>query len=94
MPKHLSVIIPAYNEEKRISQTLSSVFQYLKRQNYSWEVIVVDDGSQDNTAEVVKSFGKGFKIIKNENNSGKGYAVKCGMLASVGDWRLIMDADN
>lgn len=93
----LSVIIPAYNEEKRIGQTLQSVAGYLRRQSYQAEVIVVSDGSQDQTAAIVKEWQGRFSFISlldNQINQGKGGAVKQGMLAARGAFRLFMDADN
>lgn len=93
----LSVIIPAYNEEKRISETLFDVDEYLKRQNYEYQVIVIDDGSTDKTAEIVGKLLlriKNLALIINERNRGKGYAVKRGLLADRGKYRLFMDADN
>src|SRR3989338_1237257 len=93
----LSVIVPAYNEEKRIEKTLNSVHEYLSRQNYDYEIIVVIDGSQDATFDVVselKNKNQKLKIISYLPNKGKGYAVKQGMLDAKGDWRLFMDADN
>lgn len=94
---HLSVIIPAYNEEKRIGTTLESIDSYLSRQNYDYEVIVVSDGSKDRTASVVRSYEdrvKGLRLIENTVNHGKGYVVRQGMLEARGDLRLFTDADN
>ncbi len=94
---HLSVIIPAYNEAKRITNTLISIRDYLSKQSYEWEVLVVSDGSTDNTAEIVQKFAsenKGFNLIDRKENRGKGYSVKEGMLAAKGDFRLFTDADN
>jgi len=94
---HLSVIIPAYNEAKRITKTLISIRDYLSREPYDWEVLVVSDGSTDNTAEIVNEFAsqnKGFRLIDNEENHGKGYVVRQGMLEAKGDYRLFTDADN
>jgi len=93
----LSVIIPAFNEEKRIKETLESVFGYLSKQNYDWEVIVVSDGSKDNTVKVAEGFAlshKGFKVIGIQKNHGKGYVVRQGMLEAKGEYRLFTDADN
>lgn len=93
----LSVVIPAYNEAKRISPTLRSVFEYLKKQNYEYEVLVVNDGSKDDTAAVVSDFAENFpelKLIDNQQNQGKAKVVQQGMLAAQGDLRLFMDADN
>ncbi len=94
---YLSIIIPTYNEEKRLPKTLKEVLGYLKSQNYSWEVLVVDDGSKDKTLEVAKEFQKEtqfLKIISNPKNNGKGYVVRQGMLQATGQIRLFMDADN
>ncbi len=88
----LSVIIPAYNEAKRIKKTIFSVQEYLKKQNYDYEIIMVNDGSKDNTAEKAKETG--VKVIDNKINRGKGAVVKQGMLGAQGDYRLFMDADN
>ncbi len=94
---YLSVIIPAYNEEKRISATLLDIDRYLSVQNYSYEIIVVNDGSKDKTVKVVeglKKLIKNLKIIDNKENHGKGFVVKQGMLEATGQYRLFMDADN
>lgn len=93
----LSVIIPAYNEEKRLPQTLEKVNRYLRSKNYSYEVIIVDDGSTDKTVDVVQKLildWKNFRLIGYSQNQGKGFAVKTGMLVAKGMWRLFMDADN
>src|SRR3989338_3059442 len=93
----LSVIIPAYNESERIIPTLDSLSKYLSKQAYEWEVLVVNDGSKDNTVEVVKSFmfhAPRFKLLDNKKNHGKGWVVKQGILEAKGDYRLFMDADN
>src|SRR3989338_4374202 len=93
----LSVIIPAYNEEKRITKTLLSVEEYLKRQPYNYEILVVSDGSTDSTIEVVSRLKEqisSLRIIDNKKNHGKGFVVRQGMLAAGGDVRLFMDADN
>ena len=97
MSKYLSVIIPAYNEENRIKGTLEAVYNYFLRQNYSWEVIVVSDGSKDRTVEVVSEFISNkpeISLIANTQNHGKGYVVRQGMLQALGDFRLFTDADN
>ncbi|MBU1178857.1 glycosyltransferase family 2 protein [Patescibacteria group bacterium] len=94
---YLSVIIPAYNEEKRIADTIMDIRQYLKRQNYASEIIVVNDGSKDRTSEVVgnlKDIIPNLKFIDNEKNRGKGAVVKQGTLEAVGEYRLFVDADN
>jgi len=94
---YLSVIIPAYNEEKRIRETLKSIDSYLSRQNYDYEIIVVSDGSKDGTGRLVTGLEaevRGLRLIDNPENHGKGYVVRQGMLASYGDLRLFTDADN
>jgi dolichyl-phosphate beta-glucosyltransferase len=94
---HLSVIIPAYNEEKRLPKTLREINEYLKKQNFESEIIVVSDGSTDRTCEVVenlKSEIKNLKLICEKINRGKGYGVKIGMLQAKGKLRLFTDADN
>ncbi len=93
----LSVIIPAYNEAKRLPNTLKAVDEYLRRQSYEYEILVVNDGSKDNTAEIAASaaaFIKNLRFIDERENHGKGYAVRKGMLEAKGDYRLFMDADN
>lgn len=98
MPEpYLSVIIPAYNEEKKLPKTLSEIYEYLKKQSYDWEILVISDGSKDNTAKVVKDLSsqiENLKVIDNKQNNGKGYVVKQGMLAANGKYRLFTDADN
>ncbi|HKQ77902.1 MAG TPA: dolichyl-phosphate beta-glucosyltransferase [Blastocatellia bacterium] len=94
---HLSIVIPAYNEENRIGRTLTETFDYLDKQNYSSEVIVVNDGSTDHTAQTVRNFesrsGGGLRLIENPGNRGKGYSVRNGMLQAAGEIALFYDAD-
>ncbi len=90
----LTVVIPAYNEENRIGGTLSLIHEYLSKQDYSYEIIVVDDGSNDGTIQAVEKIGNDrLKILKNEKNKGKGYSIKRGMLEAIGDYVLFSDAD-
>jgi glycosyltransferase involved in cell wall biosynthesis len=94
---YLSVIIPAYNEAERIPKTLLAMDAYLSKINYPYEILVVNDGSRDNTAEVVAKTAKivkNLKLVDVKENHGKGSVVKVGMLAAKGDIRLFMDADN
>jgi glycosyltransferase involved in cell wall biosynthesis len=94
---YLSVIIPAYNEEKRLPKTLREVDGYLRKQNYNSEIIVVSDGSTDRTCEIVEGLKneiKNLKLICEKINQGKGYAVRIGMLKAKGEFRLFTDADN
>ena len=93
----LSIIIPSYNEEKRLSKTLISIDDYLKKQNYDYEILVASDGSKDNTVKIandLKSVVKNLRVIDNKENHGKGYVVRQGMIEAKGDYRLFSDADN
>jgi len=93
----LSVIIPAYNEENRLPKTLRAIDEYLRRQNYGYEILVVSDGSTDRTVEVVKELTqeiKNLRIIEEKENHGKGYVVRKGMLEAKGEYRVFSDADN
>ncbi|MEF8847445.1 MAG: dolichyl-phosphate beta-glucosyltransferase [Candidatus Paceibacterota bacterium] len=93
----LSVVIPAYNEEERLPSTLKSIDDYLTKQDYGYEILVVNDGSSDNTAQVTKELQSeidNLKLIDNEKNHGKGYVVKQGLIEGRGDYRLFTDADN
>ncbi len=90
---YLSIIIPAYNEEKRIGRTLETVESFLALSPYEAEIIVANDGSKDATADVVRRVSPRARIVGGEKNEGKGFAVRRGMLAAKGDWRLFMDAD-
>jgi dolichyl-phosphate beta-glucosyltransferase len=93
---HLSVVIPAYNEEKRIEKTLVEVLNYFKEQEYTYEIIVVNDGSKDKTEQIIKKYSfknKKLKLISYKPNHGKGYAVRTGILASKGEFILFSDAD-
>ncbi len=90
----LSVIIPAYNEEKRLPKTLQEVIAFLAAQPYSSEIIVVENGSSDNTADVAQEFARQHPIVRLlHSRQGKGIAVKTGMLAAHGDYLFICDAD-
>lgn len=94
---YLSVIIPAYNEERRIGRTLDAIDAYLQQQPFSWELLVVLDGSQDNTLQIVTEFAQDKPAvcwIDRHENKGKGYTVREGMLAARGAIRLFTDADN
>jgi len=94
---YLSVVIPAYNEERRLPRTLEEIDKYLSKQNYNYEILIVNDGSKDRTIEVAKSLIskiKNLKVIGYDINQGKGYAVRFGMLEAKGEYRLFTDADN
>ena len=92
----LSIVIPAYNEERRLPQTLDSIFTYLRGRPYRAEVIVVDDGSSDGTAELVNAAREkypGLRLLSNDGNRGKGFSVRHGMLDARGEIALFSDAD-
>lgn len=91
----LSIIIPAFNEAGRIPNSLTKIFQFLESQDFKAEVIVVDNGSTDRTAEVVRQFSQDHEnlILLQEGIAGKGLAVRRGMLESSGEFRFICDAD-
>jgi len=112
---YLSVIIPAYNEEKRLSKTLEEIDKYLSKQRvaeasphlppcsasphsvYDYEILVVNDGSKDKTAQVIRdrvSVIQNLRLIDNKKNNGKGYVVRQGMLEAKGEYRIFTDADN
>jgi dolichyl-phosphate beta-glucosyltransferase len=90
----LSVVVPAYNEERRLAPGLRQALEYLARRREPFELLVVDDGSRDETARVAESFaGQGVRVVRHERNRGKGAAVRTGLLASRGRKVLISDAD-
>lgn len=93
----LSIVIPAFNEERRIGKTLAKMRDYLNQQPYTYEIIVSDDGSTDVTVAVVKIIAEGWNqlsYLTHPNNEGKGAAVKRGVLAATGRYILFCDADN
>jgi glycosyltransferase involved in cell wall biosynthesis len=100
----LSIVIPAYNEEARLPGTLERVRHYIERRRAQRaaeqaEILVVNDGSRDRTAEVARQFyadagpGVAVRLLENPGNKGKGYSVRHGMLEAQGDWILFSDAD-
>lgn len=98
MKKTLSIIIPAYNESERLGDSLQEVLEYLHLTKFDAELIVVDDGSKDATAEIARNICEKFpdietKVIRYQENRGKGYAVKTGFLSASGDIALFSDAD-
>jgi len=91
----LSLVVPAYNEEQRLPVTLERVLAYLDGQDYSYEVIVVDDGSDDNTVDVIRPLLDKYsqlRLVENDHR-GKGYTVRTGMLAARGEQVIFTDAD-
>jgi len=94
-PIHLSVVIPAFNEEKKIAEDISIATDYLDRQSYVYEIIVVDDGSRDRTADVARDAGRQkpqVRVILQPGNLGKGAAVRTGMQAARGAFAVFADA--
>ncbi len=91
----LSIVIPAHNEERRLPRTLEQVFAFLKQQSYAAEVLVVENGSTDRTFEIAQGFaGKHDNLhIVRLADTGKGLAVRMGMLAAGGEYRFMCDAD-
>jgi dolichyl-phosphate beta-glucosyltransferase len=90
----LSVVVPAYNEEKRLAPGLRQALEYLACRGEPFELLVVDDGSRDETIRVAESFApQGVRVVRHERNRGKGAAVRTGLLASRGRKVLISDAD-
>ncbi len=88
----LSIVIPAYNEAGRIASSLEAIQEYVRGKAFPIETIVVDDGSTDNTVEVV-SAAAGIRVLRNPGNRGKGYAVRHGVLEARGELILFTDAD-
>lgn len=90
----VSVVIPAYNESERVVPTIGAIATYMSSRGESWELIVVDDGSSDDTVEIVQSLElANLRLIEAKQNGGKGKAVRQGMLAARGEVRLFADAD-
>ena len=96
MEPRYSIVIPAYNESARLGATLEKVLAYVHAQGWDAEVIVVNDGSRDNTADIVRSFAAkdaALRLVENPGNRGKGYSVRHGMLNARGRIVLFSDAD-
>ncbi|MDD5098932.1 MAG: glycosyltransferase family 2 protein [Candidatus Colwellbacteria bacterium] len=94
---YLSVIIPAWNEADAIADTLADIDKHLQSADFDYEIVVVNDGSSDNTADIVQKLEpaiKGLRLLDNKINKGKGKVVRQGMLDAKGKFRLFTDADN
>ncbi len=89
----ISLIIPAYNEEKQILKTLSQAIEYMEKELPSYEIIVVNDGSCDKTAEMAEALSPFISLISYEKNMGKGYAVARGVVRAKGESIFFTDAD-
>ncbi|PYX88508.1 MAG: glycosyl transferase, partial [Acidobacteria bacterium] len=95
-PVQYSIIIPAYNESQRIVPTLNKILSYIAEQGWDAELIVVNDGSRDDTAEIVRRYAEKnpmMRLLDNPGNRGKGYSVRNGMLNARGRILLFSDAD-
>src|ERR1700683_4379708 len=96
MPLTYSFVIPAYNESVRLWPTLDEILRYTREQEWDAEVVVVNDGSTDETAQIIREYGRRYPqvvLVENPGNHGKGYSVRNGMLHARGDICLFMDAD-
>jgi glycosyltransferase involved in cell wall biosynthesis len=95
--RSLSIVVPAYNEQTRLPETLRRIEEYLAGSAWTFhEIVVVDDGSTDGTVEVATSFGgdnPNVRVLRNPGNRGKGYSVRHGMSEARCEWRLFTDAD-
>lgn len=91
----LTVVVPIYNEERRIKQGLTKILEFLRSQKFPWELIVVDDGSSDNTKNLVKQILKDTKDTQliESRHLGKGGAIKKGVLKAKGSWTVFLDID-
>jgi dolichyl-phosphate beta-glucosyltransferase len=91
----LSIIIPAYNEERRLPNTLEQALRFVQAQTYTIEVLIVENGSRDRTLEIAQDFARRHPcfLVLRENAPGKGLAVKRGMLEARGEFRFMCDAD-
>jgi dolichyl-phosphate beta-glucosyltransferase len=92
----ISIVIPAYNEEKRIRGSLLKTCAYMSDSGMEYEIIVVDDGSSDGTSRIVESMAADspkVRLVRYEKNRGKGHALRTGALVAKGDFVLVMDAD-
>jgi len=92
---HLTVVIPAYNEENRLGGTLEKIDAYLSANEIHAEFVIVDDGSRDRTGEIATRFlqGREGRLLRNPENRGKGYSIRRGFKDARGRWVLMTDAD-
>lgn len=89
-----SIVIPAYNESQRLPKTLETLLSYIETSPDNWEIVIVDDGSTDDTYALAQAHASSVvRLIRNPGNRGKGFSVRHGMLEARGEWRLFSDAD-
>lgn len=97
MIRSLSIVVPAYNEQARLPETIRRIQDYLARSEWVFhELLIVDDGSTDGTADVASEFARAnpnVRVLRNPGNRGKGYSVRHGIMEACGEWRLFTDAD-
>ena len=94
MTPRLSIVVPAYNESKRLPPTLEKIVAWTRTRDFPCEIVVVDDGSSDGTQQVLAQLGDStVKVVKHPANRGKGAAVRTGFAHAVGDYVLVQDAD-
>lgn len=97
MTRSLSIIVPAYNEQARLPETLRRIEEYFAQSDWAFhEILIVDDGSSDGTVAAAENFASAnpnIRVLCNPGNRGKGFSVRHGMLEARGDWRLFSDAD-
>jgi dolichyl-phosphate beta-glucosyltransferase len=97
LTRSISIVIPAYNEQVRLPDTLHRVERYLQETDWAFhEILVVDDGSTDGTCDAATAFAAAnpnIRVLRNPGNRGKGFSVRHGMLEARGEWRLFSDAD-
>jgi len=92
----ISIVVPAYNEERRLPATVDSLLAYLGAREWPWEIVIVNDGSKDGTAAVAARYAANddrIRLVENPGNRGKGYSVRHGVLEATGDWILFTDSD-
>ena len=97
MIRSISIVVPAYNEQARLPETIRRIQDYLSRSEWVfYEILIVDDGSADGTVAVASEFASenpNVRVLRNPGNRGKGYSVRHGMMEARGEWRLFTDAD-
>jgi len=96
LPPKYSIVIPAYNEGARLAASLEKVLSYIHAEDWNAEIIVVNDGSRDNTAEIIRAFAAKdpiVRLVENPGNRGKGYSVRHGILNARGEVLIFSDAD-